>query len=45
MCSGPAAAAFEKALLTHYRDEFPEVRDEVENAKKLTDELDEKIPA
>jgi len=34
---------FETALLKHYRDEFPEVRDGVQNARKLTDELDEKL--
>ena len=34
---------FEQKLLKHYRDEFPEVRDEVAAAKKLTDELDERL--
>ncbi|RMF83654.1 MAG: F0F1 ATP synthase subunit alpha, partial [Planctomycetota bacterium] len=35
-------AEFETELLKHYRDEFPEVREEVAKGK-LTDELDEKL--
>jgi len=34
---------FGQALLQHYRDEFPEVRDEVAKATKLTDELDGRL--
>ncbi len=34
---------FEQALLAHYRDEFPEVREQLAREKKLTDELDEKL--
>ncbi len=35
--------AFEQGLLRHYRDEFPEVVEEVRTATKLTDELDAKL--
>ncbi|MGD8451149.1 MAG: F0F1 ATP synthase subunit alpha [Phycisphaerae bacterium] len=35
--------AFEQALLKHYNDEFPEVRDQVLQAPKLTDELDDRL--
>ncbi|MBI5866031.1 MAG: F0F1 ATP synthase subunit alpha [Planctomycetes bacterium] len=35
--------AFEKALLRHYRDEHPEIREELGKNKKLTDDLDAKI--
>jgi F-type H+-transporting ATPase subunit alpha len=34
---------FEHALLKHYRDEFPEVRDELVTSRKLSDELDAKL--
>ncbi len=34
---------FEQALLKHYRDEFPEVRSQLAQGKKLTDELDAKM--
>lgn len=34
---------FEKQLLKHYHDEFPEVYDELAKNKKLTDELDAKM--
>jgi F-type H+-transporting ATPase subunit alpha len=34
---------FERQLLQYYRDEIPEVREQVAQAKKLTDELDEKL--
>ena len=35
--------AFEQALLEHYRDEFPEVREQVAAAGKLTDELNARL--
>ncbi|MCC6357214.1 MAG: F0F1 ATP synthase subunit alpha [Phycisphaerales bacterium] len=35
--------AFENGLLKHYRDEFPEVRNELAKNLKLTDELDAKM--
>ena len=38
----PKVAEFESELLKHYRDEFPEVREEVAKGK-LTDELDAKL--
>ncbi len=34
---------FEQALLAHYRDEFPEVREQLAREKKLSDELDGKL--
>ncbi|MCA9245336.1 MAG: F0F1 ATP synthase subunit alpha, partial [Phycisphaerales bacterium] len=34
---------FERELLKHYRDEFPEVRDQLAREKKLTDEIDAKL--
>jgi F-type H+-transporting ATPase subunit alpha len=34
---------FEHALLKHYRDEFPEVRDQIAREKKMSDELDTKL--
>ncbi len=36
-------AEFERDLLKHYRDEFPEVREELNREKKLSDELDAKL--
>ena len=39
----PRVAEFEKMLLKHYRDEFPEVRNRLATEKKLTDELDEQL--
>ncbi len=39
----PRVAEFEKTLLKHYRDEFPEVRNKLATEKKLTDELDEQL--
>jgi F-type H+-transporting ATPase subunit alpha len=38
----PRVSAFEKGLLEHYRDEFPEVRERVIQ-EKWSDELDEKL--
>jgi F-type H+-transporting ATPase subunit alpha len=35
--------AFEQQLLKHYRDEFPEVRDEVAAAQGLTDDLENRL--
>jgi len=34
---------FETALLKHYHDEFPEVWEELDRDKKLSDELDQKL--
>lgn len=34
---------FELALLKHYRDEYPEVRDQLAKEKKLTDDVDAKL--
>ncbi|MBL8879661.1 MAG: F0F1 ATP synthase subunit alpha [Phycisphaerales bacterium] len=34
---------FELALLKHYRDEFPEVREQLLKEKKLTDDVDAKL--
>ena len=34
---------FEEKLLKHYRDEFPEVREELATTRKMTDELDAKL--
>jgi F-type H+-transporting ATPase subunit alpha len=34
---------FEEKLLKHYRDEFPEVREQVHTEGKMTDELDAKL--
>jgi F-type H+-transporting ATPase subunit alpha len=36
-------AEFEKKLLAHYRDEFPEVREQLVKGRKMTDELDAKL--
>ena len=36
-------ATFETELLKHYRDEFPEVRKQIETTPKLTDEIDGKL--
>ncbi len=35
--------AFEEALLRHYRDEFPEVVEQLKQERKLTDEIDGKL--
>ena len=35
--------AFEDQLLKHFRDEFPEVRSELESKKELTGDLDKKL--
>jgi F-type H+-transporting ATPase subunit alpha len=35
--------AFEQQLLKHYRDEFPEVRDEVAAAQALSDDLENRL--
>ncbi len=34
---------FEEGLLKHYRDEFPEVREQLATEKKMTDEIDAKL--
>jgi len=34
---------FEEKLLKHYRDEFPEVREELTTSRTMTDELDAKL--
>jgi F-type H+-transporting ATPase subunit alpha len=34
---------FEKALLTHFRDEFPEIVDELEDKGEISGELDQRI--
>jgi len=36
-------AEFEQALLKHYHDEFPEVCEQIERERKMTDELDAKL--
>ena len=36
-------AEFEEKLLKHYRDEFPEVREQLVAGRKMTDELDAKL--
>jgi F-type H+-transporting ATPase subunit alpha len=36
-------AEFERQLLKHYHDEFPEVLDQLKRDPRLTDELDEKL--
>jgi len=36
---------FEEKLLKHYRDEFPEVREELTTSREMTDELDAKLKA
>jgi F-type H+-transporting ATPase subunit alpha len=39
----PQVLPFEKALLRHFHDEFPEVVDELRDKKKISDELEEKM--
>jgi len=36
-------AEFERQLLKHYQDEFPEVREQLSREKVMTDELDERL--
>jgi F-type H+-transporting ATPase subunit alpha len=39
----PRVHAFEQALLKHYHDEFPEVVEQLQRERKLSDELDAKL--
>ncbi|MFO0837660.1 MAG: F0F1 ATP synthase subunit alpha [Phycisphaerae bacterium] len=39
----PRVREFETALLKHYRDEFPEVREQLARERKMTDEIDAKL--
>jgi F-type H+-transporting ATPase subunit alpha len=39
----PKVREFEVALLKHYRDEHPEVREELTHERKMSDELDAKL--
>lgn len=39
----PRVREFEKGLLQHYRDEYPEVRADLEKNRKMTDEMDAKL--
>jgi len=39
----PQVARFEAALLKHFRDEYPEIVEELQQKGELTDELAERI--